>query len=317
MNKQPESEIFTIPADLSAPSSEIPSDEVLMQWIEANDRAYYATHAEYAVSTPQSIHEQLVADTISYLRTLEHDHGSHTKIIASRIERTQTRKSMPQLFGSLAEAYPDACIFLFSTPLSGTWIGASPELLLQADASQLTTMSLAGTRLATDTTEYAPAEAWDDKNIAEQRIVTDFLIRTLSDKGLAPCPSPLMSRRAGSVEHLCTIIHAPLSQELSTAQRTGLIHALSPTPALSGYPRREAVDFINAHESAPRRFYGGMVGISTPARLECYVNLRSAQKGSAQGGLTMYAGGGITTLSDPTAEWHETCRKLSTLTKSL
>jgi len=77
--------------------------------------------------------------------------------------------------------------------LTGCWIGASPELLLEASGNGVKTMALAGTRAAGESRE------WDCKNLEEQQMVTDFISETLSGNGLDISISPLYTRNAGKV----------------------------------------------------------------------------------------------------------------------
>jgi isochorismate synthase len=52
------------------------------------------------------------------------------------------------LFEKLCETYPKALVYLVSSPKIGTWIAATPEILLEAHKSFVFTMSLAGTKKA-------------------------------------------------------------------------------------------------------------------------------------------------------------------------
>lgn len=50
------------------------------------------------------------------------------------------------LFAALLETYPNALVYLISDPILGTWLGASPELLLRSVGEQGFSVSLAGTK---------------------------------------------------------------------------------------------------------------------------------------------------------------------------
>ncbi|MDE5902830.1 MAG: chorismate-binding protein [Muribaculaceae bacterium] len=272
-------------------------------------------------STSRPTHLQLVEDIRTHLRRA--DDGSpeaHRKIVAARVSRHDMAGSPTQIYNRLCHEYPQACVFLFSTPLTGTWIGASPELLLNLSGSRVSTVALAGTRPA-GTPAGTP---WDRKNIDEQKIVADFILSTLREEGLDPKISDTFTLRAGKVEHICNKIAAkipssgllrlrdPRREENAILINT-LLRRLSPTPALSGFPQQEAVDYINAHEQNPRGYYGGIIGFNTPRSATAYVNLRSARLDAATHTAWLYAGGGITRDSVPEEEWEETCRKISTL----
>lgn len=300
--------LYAIPFD---PGMTPPTDDETDAFCRANDMA---CTSECPPSTPRAFHLQLVENIVEHLKKLEKETGVNGKIIAARVMTAPTSKSPSRIYYDLRAAYPDATVFLFSTPFTGTWVGASPELLLSRTQSHINTVSLAGTREATPA-DASPAP-WDAKNRVEQQIVTDFITTTLREVGFNPECSAPYTRRAGNVEHICTDISAPLCADSSVVAPAGLsqlTRLLAPTPALSGYPRREAVEFINTHEHSPRYCYGGTIGYVTPDSARIYVNLRSGRLFSHKGSIALYAGGGITRDSVAEQEWEETCRKLTTL----
>ncbi|WP_295730835.1 chorismate-binding protein [uncultured Muribaculum sp.] len=201
--------------------------------------------------------------------------------------------------------FPDTFRFLFTTPDCGCWLGASPELLLRRDAgdSILTTMALAGT-LRDD------SAGWDAKNIEEHDYVTRFIVDTLADFSIKAEVAPAGEVRFGSIRHLCHRITARYSGPI-----VPLLNALSPTPALSGFPRDEALRLIGEVES-PRGLYGGYVGVNSPEGIRAFVNLRSVCFNPG-GGYCAYAGGGITALSDASDEWLETEAKSAVLRRCI
>lgn len=265
------------------------------------------------VSTPRSTHIELVERIVNHLDEPAMSHsGISPKIVAARVAVEPLSRPVMEIYHSLRRNCPDATVFLFSTPFTGTWIGASPELLLAADSRSISTVALAGTRPAHH--DGREATEWDMKNREEQRTVTDYIMLTLRGKGFDATASAPYTRRAGSVEHICTDIHAPQPHaHFSLHAAEALAARLAPTPALSGFPRHEAVRFINDNESNDRLCYGGIIGYCTTGWLRAYANLRSGRILGASESIALYAGGGITRHSDPEAEWFETVRKLSTL----
>lgn len=240
------------------------------------------------------------------------ENDTRGKTIISRVSIHQTELSAEELFRNLDRLYPDACIFSFDTPATGAWAGASPELLLEAHNGTLHTMSLAGTRPAGTTEEWG----WDDKNIVEQQIVTDTICDTFRQHGLAPFTTEPQTLRAGSVEHRCTHITADLPPHWNPDCLQRLLADLSPTPALGGYPRDASISLIKRLEKHDRSCYGGYFGYIESANVFRFnVCLRCAQL--SDGKAYIYTGGGITSLSDPEAEWEETCRKAQTMLAAL
>ena len=98
-----------------------------------------------------------------------------SKAVFSRIKERPITNSPEQLFEKLCEEYPNAFVYLVSSAHFGTWIGATPEILLKVDGSEGETISLAGTMSVSDT------NSWGEKEIEEQRLVTDFIANKLKE----------------------------------------------------------------------------------------------------------------------------------------
>ena len=229
------------------------------------------------------------------------------KVVASRRNIISWGSDPVSMFETLCAAYPDAFVFFLSLKGHGTWIGASPELLLEKRGDRLSTMSLAGTRLS-DT-----VGPWDHKNIKEQRIVTEHIYRVFEKYLHGVVESPATTRKAGNIEHLMTTI---TGEGNSKTNILSLLEELSPTPALCGYPREKALETIY-REEGNRRLYGGFCGpISENGDFRFNVVLRCAFL-YPDGKAILFAGGGITSHSAPELEWEETERKLNTLRDAL
>lgn len=226
-------------------------------------------------------------------------------VYARRISDASAIVDWPSMAFDYFGAFPDTFRFMFSAPETGCWLGASPELLIRRDSgsSTITTMALAGT--LRDTTSQ-----WDDKNIEEHDYVTRFILDVFESFGIKATVSDAEDVRFGSIRHLCHRITAHYSGPV-----VPLLNALSPTPALSGFPRAEALDMISALEG-PRSLYGGYVGVNSPSGIRAFVNLRSMNFNPG-GGYCLYAGGGITSLSQPSDEWLETEAKSAVLRRCI
>ncbi len=232
------------------------------------------------------------------------------KIVAARAILIQRRIDIGATFCELCRNHPEALVFCFSTPLTGCWIGASPELLLESASDGIKTMALAGTRKA------GSQECWDIKNIEEQSMVTEYIKGIMQKHNLHTETSPTFNKIAGKVEHICTPLTAISRTPLTPDTLSAILHDLSPTPALCGTPREVALEIINENEHFKRGCYGGFCGpYRSPSDFTFYVNLRSAL--SEESAMSLFAGGGITLLSEPEAEWEETQIKSTTLLDSI
>lgn len=228
------------------------------------------------------------------------------KVVAARILVDHLKIDIAATFLSLSKAYPDAYTFCFSTPQTGCWIGASPELLLSNRCSNFKTMALAGTR------SKGSDHTWDSKNEKEQQMVVDYIEKCLSANGLEVAIEDKYTRSAGKIEHICTPIKAFSKDKLSGLQIEHLLHSLSPTPATAGVPKKDAIRIITATEKFERAFYGGFSGpFRNSEEFTFFVNLRCGRIESER--VALFAGGGITAYSKKEDEWRETEMKLTTL----
>lgn len=248
-------------------------------------------------STPFSDYRNEVYNIIENLKG-----NSESKVVASRVIVKEIEIDIADKFYELCEEYPQAYVFCFSTPATGCWIGASPELLLEGKESKLISMALAGTRKTADNED----EVWDKKNVIEQKIVTDYIARTFKEFNLNPQIETTFTKKAGNVEHICTPISAHIPSEFNLEN---FIKSLAPTPALCGFPKAFALEEINRLENFDRGCYGGFCGAFHSINdFSFKVVLRCAAVNQKR--YCVYVGGGVTSDSDINKEWEETEYKI-------
>jgi isochorismate synthase len=229
------------------------------------------------------------------------------KVVVSRRFSVPFNADALSLAFGMMQAYPDAFGYLFHHPESGTWIGATPELLLKAYSGVGEAMALAGTRSAAPTEKK---HEWTSKERHEQQVVTDFIQHQMQSMDLRPEAGPVQNIRAGKLWHLGTTIKTSLPADKAAT----LLRNLHPTPAVCGIPREKASSFIRENENYNREYYTGYlgeVGLDQPDGFEVFVNLRCMQV--RNGRAFIYVGGGITADSIAEAEWEETQQKSTTM----
>jgi len=251
----------------------------------------------------------LVEQAIGYMRSTHLQ-----KIVASRAIDVplQPTFNLLHLFELLCERYPRAMVSLVSMPQVGTWIGASPEILLTQTNSCLKTIALAGTQ-AYHPEQPLPQVAWGQKEVVEQALVSEYIRDLLQELEVTDFvengPKTVV---AGNVVHLRTSFTLEAEHRRLARLSNQILDKLHPTSAVCGMPRQEALDFILTHEGYDREFYAGFLG---PVRLhgqsQLYVNLRCMQLQATK--AVAYVGAGITVDSNPQAEWEETILKSNTL----
>lgn len=224
------------------------------------------------------------------------------KAIFSRVKMVQQKVNEIELFNALCEKYESAFVYLISSELFGTWIGATPEVLIQRKGTSAHTMSLAGTLPSNS------PMGWSSKELEEQGFVTEFIHSQLIERNVQELvQSELKTVVAGPVKHLRTDFNFNLSEK----NVLELVASLHPTPAVSGLPRREAIQLINRLEKHKRNFYTGIIGVQNAQDSNIFVNLRCAQV--FESNIALYLGGGFTQDSNILKEWEETEVKAATL----
>lgn len=224
------------------------------------------------------------------------------KAILSRIKKVPYKQTPYAIFKALCERYPKAFVYVCTSPFFGTWVGATPEVLLKEEKGRAHTVALAGT-LSTES-----QESWGAKEREEQDMVRSFISAQLEQLELIPRNGTEVSEVvAGPVKHLCTYFDFELPPE----KRSKLITLLHPTPAVCGVPRTAAKKLIEEVETHSRDLYTGFIGLLEKEKVNLFVNLRCAQL--KENDAYLYLGGGYTKDSNVLREWEETENKAKTL----
>lgn len=267
-------------------------------------------------------HINLVSEGI---KTIQQE--SLKKVVLSRCETQELTNNNPiSIFKKLYHKYKNAMVYCWYHPKVGLWLGATPELLFKVEGKQLTTISLAGTQPY----RRISKPVWTNKELEEQQIVTDYITNQIQPYTSQINVSNVETVRAGNLLHLKTRITSRIA---NTSSLKSIIDALHPTPAVCGFPRQEAKDFILQHENYNREYYTGFLGelnlkqsktrntnrrnvennayavVKTQSNF--YVNLRCMQ--IKEDKALIYVGGGITKDSNPEKEWEETVNKTKTI----
>ena len=274
----------------------------------------------------KNTHIDLVLKGIS-----EIDNGELDKVVLSRFEEKELTTVNPiAIFKRLYNTYKNAMVYCWYHPKVGLWLGATPELLFKIEGQQLTTISLAGTQPCTKDVEVQ----WTNKEIEEQQIVTDYITKQIQLYTNHISVSDVETVRAGNLLHLKTRI---ISRIEKSSSLKSIIEALHPTPAVCGFPKQKAKDFILKNESYNREYYTGFLGELNLKQSKTrntnrrnvennayavvkkasnfYVNLRCMQIRSET--ALIYVGGGITKDSIAENEWKETVNKTKTIVNIL
>ena len=87
-----------------------------------------------------------------------------------------------------------------------------------------------------------------------------------------------------------------------------IIYALLPAGSVSGAPKRKTTEIIAAAEGNARGYYTGVAGVFDGQSIDSFVMIRFIEK--MDKGYIYRSGGGITSFSDPVAEYNEMTDKI-------
>lgn len=272
---------------------------------------FYTRTARVTEGSSRNDFERLVSRSI-----VEIGKGMFEKVVPARarlIDLT-TDTDLLDVFERLCQSYPQAFVTLTSSEAYGTWIGASPELLVHVDKSMIfRTTAIAATQ-PFSAEEDLKKVSWNQKEIEEQALVERYIINCFKKIRLREFEEHgPRTVRAGNLLHLKTDFSVDMQATNFPQLGSVMLQLLHPTSAVCGMPLEPALQFLRTNEQLDRELYSGYLGpVNIQSETHLYVNLRCMQimTGSR---ATLYAGAGVTIDSTPSAEWEETVMKMNTL----
>ena len=191
--------------------------------------------------------------------------GDFSKIVPVLFENgraTQGERSWRALALQLAFLPPGLHAYGYAYAQHGM-IGATPEVLFQAEAHGYRTMALAGTRPVMRAEELLA----DPKERREHRLVVDDIVRRLAPFGNIEV-GPLGLLRLPTIAHLMTPIFFAESGGSEAMSFAEMVRRLHPTAALGVSPRTAAGErwLRGADKGVRRRTFGAPFGIEREDR---------------------------------------------------
>jgi isochorismate synthase len=242
--------------------------------------------------------------------------GDLEKVVLAREVRVEADVELDRaaILHRLRAAYPGCYLF----QVDG-FLGASPELLVARSGDVVRAQPMAGTaprggdpaadaRLAAGLLSSA---TYRHEHQITIDMVHDTLLPWCSYLDYEAEPSVV---GVANVQHLATLVEGRLSQPAPPV--IDLVEALHPTPAVAGWPRDRALEWIEEHEGLDRGRYAGAVGWMDADGNGCFaVSIRCAEVLGSRARL--WAGNGIVAGSDPATELAETQAKLQAMLSAI
>ena len=214
------------------------------------------------------------------------------------------------MLSQLRRQQPGSCRFLWQRSKDEAFFGASPERLLSLRNGQIQIDALAGTALRDDNCQSLLRS---EKDLREHELVVSSITNHLLAQGLQPRrPRKPQLARHGHLVHLHTPINAA-SRDHPPLFLAGVLH---PTPAVAGFPRREAMSWLRTLEPFERGCYAAPIGwIDSFGNAEFRVAIRCGNSRGKE--LELTAGAGLVRGSIAEIELQEVGLKLAVLADQL
>ncbi|HEY5111154.1 MAG TPA: isochorismate synthase [Acidimicrobiales bacterium] len=214
---------------------------------------------------------------------------------------------------------PICTLYSFPTSDGRRYVGASPELLVRRSGDEIQCHPLAGTITLPPNVAPDDYETWllgSTKNLHEHGVVVDEIVKNLAnvyDDINADAEPTIVALR--TVAHLGTWITAK-SQGANAPDALEVLRMLHPTAAVGGIPRESAYELLCRLEEHDRGHYAGPVGwLDEHGDGEWWIGIRGVLLKGRE--FEAWAGAGIVSESDPSAEREETKDKLAAVLTSV
>ncbi|MCK5366930.1 MAG: chorismate-binding protein, partial [Cyclobacteriaceae bacterium] len=290
--------------------SKVPIDEliVLFDSEKINKTINSGSLGNGNIITDQSDHEKadfirLVDKSIQEIKSNELQ-----KVVVARTHTISLPEQFNsfEFFKSLSDHYNNAFIYLTFIPDVGSWVGATPEILINIDKNrQFQTVALAATQTYRDDVDLEDT-TWSQKDIEEQAMVSRYIIncfkiiRLREFEEIGP-----RTHISGNLVHLKTDYKVDMDQVAYPQLDSVMLELLHPTSAVCGMPKEPAKDFIMENEDFDREYFSGFLGpVNVQSETNIFVNLRCMKL--LQHHAKLFAGAGIISNSNPEKEWNET-----------
>ena len=279
-----------------------------------NSKLQFHKSSTQIIPEPEDTYINLVKDCINAIEA-----GAFEKVVPSKQHALAVSDSFDMLdgFEKLTKKYPLAMVSLISDSTIGTWMGATPELLVSTDKKGIfRTVALAGTQSYLENISLKNI-SWTQKEIEEQALVERYIIscfkkirvREYEEHG----PKTV---QAGNLLHLRSDFEVDMKEVNYPQLGSVMLKLLHPTSAVCGMPLESSFKFLQENENYNREFYSGFLGpVNIDHESYLFVNLRCLKWCGDK--IILYAGAGVTIDSIPEQEEKEVQLKFETIRTAL
>ncbi len=232
-------------------------------------------------------------------------------VLANRIKiKLKTKLDLIEILKTLKNNQPNTCRYVWKRNGKDILFGASPEKLFTFTKPNLTLEALAGT-ISTNSNFNDLLRS--SKDLKEHDYVIQYLIKFLEIFKIKKFKKGDINVKSfGDISHLQTFIYSKVENICPFE----LLENLHPSPAVCGYPKNEALDWINTLESFSRGNYASPMGwVDSSGNASFLVTIRGARY--IEDNIEFTAGSGIVTGSVLKKEIDEVRLKFESLVKQI
>jgi len=199
---------------------------------------------------------------------------------------------------------------MFRNKADESFVSVSPERLFLRQKDTVLTEAIAGTR-ARGRHESEDKELEYDlmrshKDSEEHQFVLDMIKEKLYS--LCDVITETSTKTVLKLDYAQHLYFSVLGVLKESCSDMDLLRTLHPTPAVGGFPTKEALDFIDLNEPFDRGWYSGALVLIEKNRTEAVVGIRSALLSGKT--VDLFSGAGIVDRSIAETEWEELNTKI-------
>jgi len=232
-------------------------------------------------------------------------------VLANRIKiKLKNKIDLIEILKRLKDNQPNTCRYVWKRNNKDIFFGASPEKLFSFTKPNLTLEALAGTISSNLNFKKLLKST---KDLKEHNYVTQYLIKCLKVSKIKNFKkSDIKVNSFGDISHLQTLIFSKVENICPFE----LLKNLHPSPAVCGYPKNLALDWINTLESFPRGNYASPMGwVDSSGNASFLLAIRGARY--IEENIEFTAGSGIVSGSVLEKEIDEIKLKFESIVKQI
>ncbi len=226
------------------------------------------------------------------------------------IFQLKNKLNIVQILNKLRLSQTNACRYLWQKNKENMIFGASPEKLFSYKEKVLQLEAIAGTeKIGLDMDTFLRS----DKNLREHNFVINYLIENLKFLDIRNYKKgELIVKEFGNIAHLYTLISAEVNKICPFL----LLEKLHPSPAVCGFPKEKALEYIDILENFERGNYASPFGwVDLEGNADFRVALRGAR--IINSGIEFIAGSGLVKGSICEKEIDEIKLKIASLANQI